>query len=109
LHFSFLGFNLSAMSTPLQDLYQHFGAQRALNKPHTAESFQKDNGFWYGLVKHGAASSTTLPQGFVDQQAALDHAAIAASFLNQQDEHLAANLPPEELGSGEQDEASPAA
>lgn len=81
------------MGTPLQDLYQQFGQQRALNKPHTAESFQKDDGLWYGLVKHGTAASTTLPQGFAEQDDAQAHAEIAVQFLNAQDQHVEAKAP----------------
>lgn len=71
------------MATPLSGFYYEF---RTTNIPHSASVTDHD-GVWYGLVKHGSGSSTTLQKKFKIDGDALAHAQIFADALNNKDAH----------------------
>lgn len=75
--------------TQLGHILKRLETDRASNRPHTADS-EEISGQFYGLVKHGNASSTTLPAAFSTAPAAVQHAQLIADGLNAADDHEAA-------------------
>ncbi len=73
------------MATPLSSIYMNQGMHhRPMNTPHAVHFIvDPETKLYWGMVKHGSASSTTLQKKFSTQEEALAHAQHFADALNE--------------------------